>query len=117
MIDREAICRRQGLPIRLAPELRGETPEALEADAAARSAIARMLGEEQPTDDAPDLSTVSDEALAAEQQRREADEQHDVAARLLAPKRGHAELVGHLHPDEEQRRQAELHAKLEELES
>lgn len=46
-IDRIEICRRHGLDPKLAAELHGETRNELEADAAARAAIARILAERQ----------------------------------------------------------------------
>lgn len=43
MIDRREICRRHGLDERIAFDLHGETAAEMEADAAARAAIASML--------------------------------------------------------------------------
>lgn len=43
MAEREEICRRHGIAERFAPDLVGETAEELEADAAARAAIAAMV--------------------------------------------------------------------------
>ena len=43
MIDRREICRRHGLDPKLAEELRGTLRQELEADAAARAAVARIL--------------------------------------------------------------------------
>lgn len=42
LLMREDMCRRHGLDVELAPQLVGETREHLEADAAARAAIASM---------------------------------------------------------------------------
>lgn len=44
-IDRDEIARRHRLPAELAAELRGTTRDELEADAAARAAVARILAE------------------------------------------------------------------------
>lgn len=44
-IDRDEIARRHRLPAELASELRGTTRDELEADAAARAAVARILAE------------------------------------------------------------------------
>ncbi|MCB0865489.1 MAG: hypothetical protein KDB58_07235 [Solirubrobacterales bacterium] len=114
MADREEICRRHRLPARLALELHGETPDEWEADAAARAAVAQLLGgeladeEPEPVDDL-DLSEVTDEQLADEQTRREgarieADEQEGQAliAALFAPKPGEAELIRSLHGGDEE---------------
>ena len=44
MSDRSDICRRHGLAPEIADQLVGETAEELEADGAARAAVAQMLG-------------------------------------------------------------------------
>lgn len=50
-LDRIEICRRHGLDPNLAPELRGTTRSELEADAAARAAIARIAAERSADDE------------------------------------------------------------------
>lgn len=45
--DRIEICQRHGLDPKLAKDLRGKDPRELEADAAARAAIARIEADRQ----------------------------------------------------------------------
>jgi len=111
-IDRTAVAARHGLPAEVAEQLHGSTAAEVEADAAARAAIATMFGRKaEPTEPepatAPSLAGMSDEqlverqqALAAERERRrhEAAEQAAGAALVRAMhKPRHQALIDALH--------------------
>ena len=99
------VCRRHGISEGLAGQLHGTSAAEWEADAAARSAIARMFGGGQPEPEADAPPTEEDQPLDPEPLAAETRAAADKAflEALLAPKRKHVELIRELHatPEEE----------------
>ncbi len=81
MSDRSAICRRHGIDPRLADQLVGETAEELEADAAARAAIAQMFG--GPQVEPPIEGLAPRDKPVAEYTEAEQDAQHESLERTV----------------------------------
>jgi hypothetical protein len=87
MIDRIEIAMRHGLGAEIGPSLRGETRGEVEADAAARAAVAQLVGGKlNPVERKSSLAGLTDEeltkqaeAIQAERQRRTTDTKEDAA--------------------------------------
>ena len=113
-VDRADICRRHGLAPQIASQLAGGTRAELEADAAARAAIAQMFGAStvEPVEaDAPrPVEAFSDDELDAQHRaiadeqvrRREQEETDQFLQALFRPKPGHVAAIREIHGCDEE---------------
>lgn len=109
MIDKAKIARRHGIPEQ-ADKLVGTTAAELEADAAARSAIATLFGRKSPEPEPGPTRPIGDysdgelqdqvDAIEAERKRRREDAEAEAFGEALVggmTKRRHRALIDELH--------------------
>ena len=97
MSQREEIARRHGIPL-AADQLVGDSPAELEADAAARAAVAQMFGSKSE----PDVDDDPAPPEPSEPEATEAAEQDALIEALFSSRKkaAHEALIETIHPDE-----------------